>query len=204
MDYVDHPYFIRISGWISKGIRPLSERVSEKVRPYIPKALLKRLSRWKEFVPTVVFILGSIAIGLLASQWSERDAVLKWEKAHFPNFNNLNALISPYGYREFTHSEQLEGIMSRIPSEMESARFLWASSDFEWLFYGVLDGTTLESHVFCKQCEFPPESWELQGVGWVGLQRLLESVEKIPTDRKTLSTQSKKAPQARDPREIVY
>lgn len=180
MDLLNFRSRFRIPPWASRRILA------------VPKNIKRRL--------TSGFLLAlALLLGFWANHWSELEAIREWEKKHVPDSTVFKALVQTFKLKEMQDNRTLQKINRLLPVHLEEAGSIWKTENSNWIVFYSDPNDALQMQVYCQECSIPPQTpWKRVGVGWIGVEALLEELKKGGFKKAVLKKRY------RDPREIVY
>jgi len=192
----------RVSRWFSARIQSLSARISQKLRS-------------KEGFLTSIFLALSVLLGSWAHSRSQKEAIAKWEKTHFPALQRVDTLLFAAGFRTLEEGllrEKLTQSILNSIDEHEAEGWFWATPNGQWVGYLSSDAPI---RIYCRNCndqlKNPKKGQRLEiakmayvGLGWDGLEVLLQKIDSIPVEIAVPSAREQRNTVRVDPREIVY
>jgi len=148
-------------------------------------------------------LIASLTLGILAHQASQSEALQRWHRESSPGPLLWRSSLGGLGFEFLENPAERHVALRSLPATLDTSATVWSTSDLRWVAVYSSSETDPEPRLYRRPGAGRPEAWKQIGVGWNGLQALLETLEKLP---KPAPSKAAAAPRQRrrDPRELAY
>ncbi len=163
----------------------------------------------------VLILVTSLGIGAWAYRVSRFEALIEWERTHYPPAEAWRNALEKRGFHEVLDPRKTSAVLAALPVEdSEMPIQVWRDRDWAWVVFVTPEARG--PHFFCAQCEFKGgsggvspgirfQSLDTQQGGWPVLGAVIAEIDASGLiSKKSLAQNKQKALDLHDPREVFY
>jgi hypothetical protein len=149
-----------------------------------------------------IFLLLAVAMGMWANEWSEQEAILKWEKTHLPSLKVIQHALESRGMVWLRDSAKIHRCLKSLPTSVDEKGAFWLH-DKGWVVFFSQTPEMLIPQLYCLNCHEIGGQWSSMGRGWSGFENTMVQLDQR---MKSLRLLPKNVAPAvfLDPRAILY
>jgi|GEM_PF-1154317 hypothetical protein len=149
-----------------------------------------------------VLLALAVAMGVYANEWSEQEALLRWEKTHLPSSRVIQYAMESRRMVWLQDPSKVHRGLKSLPVSADEKGTFWFNEK-GWVVFFSQTPEMLIPQLYCFRCEEGGDQWSPMGRGWTGFEntmlRIDQWMESLPLRPQRV------APRVfLDPRAIVY
>jgi hypothetical protein len=192
--FMDFSYFqclFRNQFGIQSRIQKISQKLDTEFRVYTKRYL------------SLILLLASLVLGKCAHELTQREALMSWEKSHFPSEKVVHLALMSRGMSRVQDPAKLQRILRSLPATLDESGSFWRAIDNDWITFFLPSENSYPAQVYGLLDRPIPVKWEPVGLGWKAFEEVLKILDQNPI-RGRLLPEKKTNSILIDPREIVF
>jgi hypothetical protein len=199
--------------WIKKRVSCLQAFFGAKIRnAKIGNAGRVPCAQYQKKITALMLFSLSGVLGVWSHRSSQNEAIQKWEKTFTPSRSAIEALMKGLGLKKLEEANDMQRAIRKIPARLDQEGSIWyaqnaqSAQNAQWAVFFFGSDDVIQMQAYCSSCDQYPEQWQPLGMGWRGLEALIQLLKQKKTTPPVVQSmaQPKKKPVFRDPLELRY
>lgn len=197
MDYAHRDWGRTFLTSLQNRVRVLSSGLAKRYGLARPKESLARKLK------ATVLLVVALTFGIAAHRLNDREAELRWKKAHLPSAKIWSSSFRAEGFRALANPSWVARVSRTLPTLSDSAGRVWKASP-DWWAVETADMTA--PLIYCLSCESKkgPQTWMSPGSGWEGWEEAMSEAHQQAEEAAKRLRRPHIPAEKIDPREIRY